>query len=67
MRTWFTKANTQMSPDLANGDLAIMNRAGRMLAGNRGTLDRGMLSEIRMQYRRGMSAQDVVDEIRGRS
>lgn len=57
-RVWFTKENTS---DLATQDLAIINRAARMLIDNhRMRLTHELLTSIRMNYAVGLSANDIV-------
>jgi hypothetical protein len=59
-RIWFTETNTD---GLSRADLAIINRAARRII-DQGSLEtHALLMEIRMTYRTGMSAQDVIDAL----
>jgi hypothetical protein len=62
-RRWFTPRNTE---GLEAADLAILNRAGRVMAnrhGRDGALDRDDLTALRQTYAAGMSAVDPVRRI----
>ena len=57
-RKWFLTDNTA---GLGSGDLAILNRAARHLDDAGIILSQGTLMRLRMAYRPGLSAQDLID------
>jgi hypothetical protein len=60
MRTWFSEENTA---GLEKSDLAIMNRVARMLEDHGIAVTNAALMTIRMDYRPGMSAQQLFDVV----
>ena len=61
-RQWFTSLNTE---GLCGDDLRVMNRAVRHLVGD-GSPSHRLLMDVRMTYRPGMSAADVMDALEER-
>ncbi len=61
-RTWFTADNTD---GLDSGDLAILNRAARLLDDLGYKATNVNLMAARMTYRPGMSAADLADRTQG--
>lgn len=60
-RTWFTMANTTIPSSLTATDLQILNRAVRRLFDVTSPPSSQDLATIRMLYRSGMSAADLID------
>ena len=60
-REWFTFTNT--ASDLDKADLAVLNRAARHLVNEGNPATHLLMMEVRMKYKRGMSAQDVIDAV----
>jgi len=62
-RIWFTKENSQID-DPTDTSLRILNRAVRHLVDGHGMEPTAsLLAQVRMTYREGMSAKDLIDKI----
>ena len=64
IRTWFTPANTQIG-NLTDADRRILNRAARNIWPPGHEPRRSDLMALRMNYRPGMSAADLIEEVEG--
>lgn len=62
-RTWFTMENTTIPAGMTATDLQILNRAARHLF--KRTPSHQDLATIRMLYRKGMSAADLMAAFEG--